>query len=490
MKGFLRRLLRRTERTRANAAPVADGAEESTPPRSERPVQAPDHANEAILFIPSVSPRPDELDFANRLKDGLHDRSGMTMFCHKEHILPYGNHDQFQMPKYSIVAEMPESLALQDGECRDISSGYPIVDVYIFEYDSFIKGKGLWGSPLFQAVLNFLLMIAYLLVSFWVFLMSICCSSTCGVQPCQVFIVFVMAPIYFGFFVLYFVVLVLSIVTAALDFVFEEAEYQKYIALVFGIMVLLEKTILPECVKEAFEKNILIFNSLLLFFTPFGEPKRRKTRNQLSCALRRVQNLDRSEQNPYRHIHIVGYSLGSVVGIDALYPATGHDVTGYKTVFGKVDHLVTFGCPFDVTRSYVPSYYGVRRFPREGYDMCWANFYIPEDFLGSNFLNDGGINEPAMLGVDLKENATFGRPVVNKAFTTWNNRYPCLSWFVGGVNAHTRYFDRSDEDEEMAGDLIRYIVDAIFAYPTSHRHWICNWKPHLEDPVEKADVEA
>ena len=63
-----------------------------------------------------------------------------------------------------------------------------------------------------------------------------------------------------------------------------------------------------------------------------------------------------AERGGYRRIHLLGYSFGSVVAIDALFPPERRPTPR----FSRIDTLVTIGCPFDLLRSPWPDYFNKR----------------------------------------------------------------------------------------------------------------------------------
>jgi hypothetical protein len=90
-------------------------------------------------------------------------------------------------------------------------------------------------------------------------------------------------------------------------------------------------------------------------------------------------------------IDVVSYSLGSIVAMNELFPASEPLPSGHAVA--SVNTLVTVGCPFDVVRLLLPRYFKERR-PLEGVPQKWLNVYAPDDILGSNFRNDGKVGPP------------------------------------------------------------------------------------------------
>jgi hypothetical protein len=87
-------------------------------------------------------------------------------------------------------------------------------------------------------------------------------------------------------------------------------------------------------------------------------------------------------EHPQRPIHLIGYSFGSLVAIDLLFPKT--DEAEVDERFPQsIASLTTIGCPVDFLRLYFPDYLDGRRTDMKGVD--WTNIFIPADVFGSNF---------------------------------------------------------------------------------------------------------
>ena len=100
--------------------------------------------------------------------------------------------------------------------------------------------------------------------------------------------------------------------------------------------------------------------------------------SQLSGLLEDV--LERAA--PDVRVYLVGYSFGSVIAIDALFPPGGFR----PTRMDRIDGLITIGCPFDMIRTVFPKYYAER--PVGKAPSLWLNVFAPLDVLGSNFIDD------------------------------------------------------------------------------------------------------
>ena len=91
-----------------------------------------------------------------------------------------------------------------------------------------------------------------------------------------------------------------------------------------------------------------------------------------------------AEQTPaYRRVDLVGYSFGSLVALDCLFPQQGPPDPRYGLLRG----LVTIGCPWDGARLLYPGFTR-NRYARAGVPAGWLNVYAPLDVFGSNFRDD------------------------------------------------------------------------------------------------------
>lgn len=87
-------------------------------------------------------------------------------------------------------------------------------------------------------------------------------------------------------------------------------------------------------------------------------------------------------QPKYRRVHLVSYSFGSLIALDTLFSRNQP-----AAHLGRIDSLVTIGCPFDMVRTFWPEYFQRRLMPVGG-GLRWCNVYSSHDVLGSNFRND------------------------------------------------------------------------------------------------------
>ncbi|MEI8167547.1 MAG: hypothetical protein WCG26_14290, partial [Chloroflexales bacterium] len=111
-----------------------------------------------------------------------------------------------------------------------------------------------------------------------------------------------------------------------------------------------------------------------------------------------VRKSEKSEK--YDQIHIVAYSFGTIIALDALMPPqmgvyqTQGD--GTRARFHKVDSITTIGSPFDFIRNFWPDYFLSRT--KKPIQTRWINIYAPDDIFGSNFRDDDQIGS-AEIGI-------------------------------------------------------------------------------------------
>jgi hypothetical protein len=87
-------------------------------------------------------------------------------------------------------------------------------------------------------------------------------------------------------------------------------------------------------------------------------------------------------QRPYKHLYIIGYSFGSIIALDTLFPRNEDPDKIFSAAEKRT--LITIGCPFDYIRSLWPDFW-TRRHVVADLPQAWINVYIRRDILGSNF---------------------------------------------------------------------------------------------------------
>ena len=167
-----------------------------------------------------------------------------------------------------------------------------------------------------------------------------------------------------------------------------------------------------------------------------------------------------AEKGPlHPRIHLLGYSFGTIVALDALFPRGREPVPR----FALVDTLVTVGTPFDAIRSWWPKYFH----DREAMQACprrWLNVYAPADVLGSNFRNDPRLAE-ANESVHLPD-GSLGPLPTNVVYGVG----PALDevGLIGlitllGLRAHALYWEDEPEAESVYDVLIPLLYEGSAA---------------------------
>jgi hypothetical protein len=152
----------------------------------------------------------------------------------------------------------------------------------------------------------------------------------------------------------------------------------------------------------------------------------------------------------YRRIHIISYSFGSILALDALFPSGKTSIDRFK----HIHTLVTIGCPFDMIRTFWRNYFDDRH-PIPGSIKRWFNIYSPADVIGSNFRDDANLSGATyQFGVrdsqtELGKDTSINTPV-NIPYLEGPNpkNLTIMDWFMlVGLQAHDCYWEGSGESE-------------------------------------------
>ncbi len=165
---------------------------------------------------------------------------------------------------------------------------------------------------------------------------------------------------------------------------------------------------------------------------------------------------------PYKDVAVMGYSFGTLVALDALFPHGRRP----DLRFERVESLVTIGCPFDLTRAFWPAY-ALQRQAGEVAPRRWINVYSPLDVLGSNFRDDDTVGDsewsvarsPAAgvgVGADIKPTNIAYR--VGQAEEQTLGLVDVVTFL--GIRSHKSYWSDIEEGERTC---LHDVVSALYA---------------------------
>jgi hypothetical protein len=115
---------------------------------------------------------------------------------------------------------------------------------------------------------------------------------------------------------------------------------------------------------------------------------------------------ERCAAGEYQRIHVLGYSFGSIVALDALFPAEAAPVPRTSSI----ETLVTIGCPFDFIKLYWPKYFDFRKIAPAEQRAKWINLHSDTDLLSSSFAQEG-------LRSDVKKGDRGAKPDLNVMYS-------------------------------------------------------------------------
>jgi hypothetical protein len=175
------------------------------------------------------------------------------------------------------------------------------------------------------------------------------------------------------------------------------------------------------------------------------------TRNQLTGQVQGL--LDRVNERPeIRAVHVVGFSFGSLLVLDTLYPAVDRPAQ-----IQQVHSMVTIGCPFDLIRMLNPPYAQNRTAATRG-PARWTNIYQPIDVAASNFADGDDATQSASTGLHLTD-GTVRKPDVNIGWNMQSRLTPANFLMLASLSTHGQYWDGSMVSRSALG----LVVDALYA---------------------------
>ena len=165
---------------------------------------------------------------------------------------------------------------------------------------------------------------------------------------------------------------------------------------------------------------------------------------------------------PYRRVHVLAYSFGSIVAIDCLFQRQEPPER-----FKRIDALVTVGSPFDIIRSFWPEYFAGRQCagaeaPR------WLNVFSPDDVMSSNFRDDSRPDATASAGVPTGARAAaaapgtaeedLGKPVnIVYEWTQHSRRRGLTERLLRFSALHRTYWGDDDTAQTFLDEIVRRV---------------------------------
>ncbi|HJL15297.1 MAG TPA: hypothetical protein RMH99_06565 [Sandaracinaceae bacterium LLY-WYZ-13_1] len=203
-------------------------------------------------------------------------------------------------------------------------------------------------------------------------------------------------------------------------------------------------------IRQRLVESAALVTALILYFQ--AGAARPRLAGRLHGVLEGIHELDGVS---YRRTHIVGYSFGSIVALDSLFPA-GPELSPR---LNRVDWLVTIGSPFDFVQLFWPRYFASRVAP-EG--LRWLNIYAVSDVLSSNFrgfskVRELGSNEraessqtcaPLPAWVKAPESVRYAIRMGEDGFSLYD------ALMLRGLRNHTLYWESEDGPQVNVFDQV------------------------------------
>ena len=165
------------------------------------------------------------------------------------------------------------------------------------------------------------------------------------------------------------------------------------------------------------------------------------------------------KETPPQRIHLMTYSFGSILALDALLPK-GQNI-GPR--LGTVASLVTIGCPFDLIRTFWPEYFTARRMATATGTAPaalgrWFNVYSNADVLGSNFRNDAN-DASATESIALDEQSGAARAPCPINLSYGNREVSMLDILkLVGLRTHALYWEATFSGETSCfHDIVEHL---------------------------------
>ncbi|NRR93142.1 hypothetical protein HSX10_16315 [Winogradskyella undariae] len=154
-----------------------------------------------------------------------------------------------------------------------------------------------------------------------------------------------------------------------------------------------------------------------------------------------------SENDDYDVVEIHGYSFGTIVLIDAIFPYGNKPALRLTK---EVKRIVTIGCPHDFISTYYPNYFSERALPNNSSLKEWYNIYSEIDILSSNFRPDDKKENGSfkLLNSDIETQNIFFNIINPKSLNFWSH--------IGviGIRAHKLFWGKGVDSSSCLNMLV------------------------------------
>ena len=147
-----------------------------------------------------------------------------------------------------------------------------------------------------------------------------------------------------------------------------------------------------------------------------------------------------------QHLRFIGYSLGSIILLDSIFPFGNRPSKG---VVNNINTIVTIGCLHSFISSFLPNYFS----DRKDFDhklKNWFNIYSKVDAISSNFRRDFKSNE-SEFGIIKK--GILPNNVPFEIINAKSLRFIDYLMFIG-IRAHKMYWGNEPDSTNCLKDLI------------------------------------
>src|SRR5882724_96886 len=213
----------------------------------------------------------------------------------------------------------------------------------------------------------------------------------------------------------------------------------------------------PDKLKQNITDSAILY-VCLIHYLDVGE-RRDVISGQLQDLIEHIAETKKQSQPSY--VHIIGYSFGSIIALDTLFPFASEPGERLKVV----KTLSTIGCPFDVIRAFWPPYFTHRR--ELAVTKPWFNVFSPVDVLSSNFNDDAddSASLTATVTVEIENGCGEKKPANTKPqnilYTVGAYKVGLSFWDIlslDGFRNHSLYWQREAEREANCfSDLVRNV---------------------------------